>query len=39
MLPYLIEQAAAADEELMEKYFETGELTFEEIKAGFLARA
>ena len=32
---YLIEQAAAADEELMEKYFETGELTFEEIKAGF----
>ncbi len=32
---YLIEQAAAADEELMEKYFDTGELTFEEIKSGF----
>ena len=32
---YLIEQAASSDEELMEKYFDSGELSFEEVKDGF----
>ncbi|MBQ8655076.1 MAG: elongation factor G [Clostridia bacterium] len=31
----LVEAAASADEELMEKYFEEGELTYEEIMIGF----
>jgi len=31
----LVEAAAGADDELMEKYFEEGELTYEEIMAGF----
>ncbi|MCF6764625.1 elongation factor G [Thiotrichales bacterium 19S3-7] len=31
---YMIESAAEANEELMEKYLEEGELTIEEIKAG-----
>jgi len=31
----LVEAAAGADDELMEKYFEEGELTYDEILAGF----
>ncbi|MBV1790776.1 elongation factor G [Marinobacterium sp. D7] len=34
----LVEAAAEANEELMEKYLEEGELTIEEIKAGLRAR-
>ena len=32
----LTEQAASADEELMEKYFENGELSHEDVMAGFI---
>jgi elongation factor G len=35
----LVEAAAEANDELMHKYLETGELTVEEIKAGLRARA
>ena len=35
---FMIEAAAEADEELMDKYLETGELTEEEIKRGIRAR-
>ena len=38
MREYLIESAAEATEELMNKYLEEGELTEEEIKAGIRAR-
>ncbi|MFV8820152.1 elongation factor G [Haliea sp. E17] len=38
MREYMIEAAAEATEELMEKYLEGGELTEEEIKAGIRAR-
>ncbi len=38
MREYLVEEAAAANDELMEKYLEGGELTEEEIKAGIRAR-
>jgi elongation factor G len=35
----LVEAAAEANDDLMHKYLETGELTVEEIKAGLRARA
>jgi elongation factor G len=38
MREFLVESAAEATEELMEKYLEGGELTEEEIKAGIRAR-
>ncbi|MAY93199.1 MULTISPECIES: elongation factor G [Haliea] len=38
MREFLVESAAEATEELMEKYLEGGELTVEEIKAGIRAR-
>ena len=38
MREYLIEAAAEATDEMMEKYLEDGELTEEEIKAGLRAR-
>ena len=38
MREYMIEAAAEASEELMEKYLEEGDLTEEEIKAGIRAR-
>ena len=38
MHEYMVESAAEASEELMEKYLEEGELTEEEIKAGIRAR-
>lgn len=38
MREYMVEVAAEANEELMEKYLEEGELTEEEIKAGIRAR-
>lgn len=38
MREFLVEEAAAANDELMEKYLEEGELTEEEIKAGIRAR-
>jgi elongation factor G len=38
MREFLVEAAAEATEELMEKYLEGGELTVEEIKAGIRAR-
>ena len=38
MREYLVESAAEATEELMEKYLEEGELSEEEIKAGIRAR-
>ncbi len=31
----LVEAAAEANEELMDKYLESGELTIDEIKAGY----
>jgi elongation factor G len=34
----MVEAAAEASEELMNKYLETGELTEEEIKAGLRSR-
>ncbi len=39
MHEYLVESAAEATEEMMEKYLEDGELTEEEIKAGIRKRA
>ncbi|PID54722.1 MAG: elongation factor G [Gammaproteobacteria bacterium] len=38
MREYMVEAAAEANDELMEKYLEEGELTEEEIKAGIRAR-
>ncbi|MCW8196817.1 elongation factor G [Proteobacteria bacterium 005FR1] len=38
MREFMVESAAEANEELMEKYLEGGELTEEEIKAGIRAR-
>ena len=38
MREFLVESAAEATEELMEKYLEGGEITVEEIKAGIRAR-
>ena len=38
MREYMVEAAAEATEELMEKYLEEGDLTEEEIKAGIRAR-
>ncbi len=38
MYEYVVEAAAEANEELMEKYLEDGELSEEEIKAGLRAR-
>ena len=38
MHEYLVEAAAEANDELMEKYLEGGELTEEEVKAGIRAR-
>lgn len=38
MREFAVEAAAEANDELMEKYLETGELTEEEIKAGLRAR-
>ncbi|TQV67308.1 elongation factor G [Exilibacterium tricleocarpae] len=38
MREYLVESAAEANEELMEKYLEGGELTEEEVKAGIRQR-
>ncbi len=38
MREYMVEAAAEADDELMEKYLEGGELTEEEIKAGIRKR-
>ncbi|MDP0561720.1 MAG: elongation factor G [Candidatus Endonucleobacter sp. (ex Gigantidas childressi)] len=38
MREYIVEAAAEATEEMMEKYLEDGELTEEEIKAGIRAR-